>query len=300
MSIPKQVSVCEVCPRDGWQNHPTPIPTEVKIKYIKKMVECGARKIEVTSFVNPKYVPQMGDAKDVYAGLKDYFAEKGVSASALALNRHGVDDARAAGFRNVNFVLSASEEHNLRNSRRTIQESLDAFKELAKQAEGLHIILAMPCVFGSPFGDEVPLDRVKWLIEEARNVGVAEIGIADTAGISTPENTRRVIRAIKEYIDVDKISLHMHDTYGMGMANVYVAMEEGITMMDAALGGMGGCPFVPGAKGNIATEDLIYMLHSMGVETGFDLQMLNSTAKEMAEEIHAGISSCQGAVCKHE
>ena len=300
MTMPKKVMITEVCPRDGWQNHPVQIPTETKIRYIKKMVECGTKKIEVTSFVNPKYVPQMGDAAEVFKGLKDFFSENGVSASALALNRKGVDNAREAGFRNINFVLSASEEHNLRNSRRTIQESLDGFKELARQAEGLHIILSMPCVFGSPFGDEVPMDRVKWLIEEAQSVGVAEFGVADTAGISNPENTRRVLRAVKECVDVDKISLHMHDTYGMGMANCYVAMEEGITMMDAALGGMGGCPFVPGAKGNIATEDLVYMLSDMGIETGYDLGMLNRTAAEMAEEIQASLTSSQSSVCAHK
>ena len=300
MALPKKVIVTEVCPRDGWQNHPVQILTETKIKYIKKMVECGAKKIEVTSFVNPKYVPQMGDAAEVFAGLKDFFAENNVSASALALNKKGVDNAREAGFKNINFVLSASEEHNLRNSRRTIQESLDGFKELARSAEGLHIILAMPCVFGSPFGDEVPMDRVKWLIEEAQSVGVAEFGVADTAGISNPENTRRVLRAIKECVDVDKISLHMHDTYGMGMANCYVALEEGITMMDAALGGMGGCPFVPGAKGNIATEDLIYMLQDMGIETGYDLSKLNQAAAEMAGEIQATLTSSQSNVCAHK
>ncbi len=297
--LPEKVSVCEVCPRDGWQNHPVIIPAETKIKYIKKMVDCGARKFDVTSFVNPKYVPQMADAKEVYAGVKDYFVEKGVDAFALALNKHGVDDARAAGFRSVNFVLSASEEHNLRNSRRTIQQSLDGFKELASQAEGLHIILAMPCVFGSPFGDEVPMDRVKWLMDEAESVGVQEFGIADTAGISTPENTRRVLREVKKYVDIDKVSLHMHDTYGMGLANVYVALEEGITKIDASLGGMGGCPFVPGAKGNIAMEDVIYMLQKMGIETGYDLELLNRTAAEMAAELQATLASCQSAVCAH-
>ena len=150
----------------GWvAEPPRPYSAEVKIKYIKKMVDYGARKMEVTSFVSPKYVPQMADAREVFQGVRDYLEEKGVSVSALALNKRGVEDARAAGVHNVNFVLSASEEHNLRNSRRTIQESLDAFKELAREAQDLHIALALPCVFGSPFGDEVPLDRIKWLIE---------------------------------------------------------------------------------------------------------------------------------------
>ena len=300
MALPKKVLVSEVGPRDGWQNHPVQIPTDTKIKYIQKMVDCGARKMEITSFVNPKYVPQMGDAKEVFQGVRPYLEKHKVTAFALTLNKKGVDNAREAGFSHVEFVLSASEEHNVRNSRRTIQESLNAFKDLAAGAEGLHIILAMPCVFGSPFGDEVQLDRIKWLIDEAQSVGVAEFGIADTAGISTPENTRRVIRAIREYTDLSKVSLHMHDTYGMGLANCYVAIEEGITMMDASLAGMGGCPFVPGAKGNIATEDLVYMLEKMGVETGYDLAMLNQAAAEMAEEIQAAVVSCQGAVCKHE
>ena len=297
--MPKKVVVAEVCPRDGWQNHPVQIPTEKKIEYIKKMIDYGARKIEITSFVNPKYVPQMGDNKDVYAGVKDYLDKYGVKAFALTLNKRGVDDARAAGFKNVEFVLSASEEHNLRNSRRTIQESLDAFKGLAAEADGLDIMLCMPCVFGSPFGDEVPLDRIKWLVNEALSVGVTEFGVADTAGISNPENTRRVLRAMKEYVDVDRISLHMHDTYGMGLANCYAAMEEGITMMDASLGGMGGCPFAPGAKGNIAMEDLIFMLHDMGIETGYDLAKINETAAEMAADIQATLVSSQSSACGH-
>ena len=298
-SLPKKVSVSEVCPRDGWQNHPVPIPTEVKIKYIKKMIEYGARRLEITSFVSPKYVPQMGDAKEVFQGLKDYLEQNSVTAFVLALNKRGVEDARAAGVHNVNFVLSASEEHNLRNSRRTIQESLEAFRALAKEAQDLNITLSMPCVFGSPFGDEVPLDRIKWLIDEAEQAGVKEIGVADTAGISNPENTRRVLRAIRDYTDISRVALHMHDTYGMGLANVYVALEEGITMMDSSLAGMGGCPFVPGAKGNIATEDLLYMLHDMGIETGYNLELVNQTAAEMAAEIQATVVSCQGSVCKH-
>ena len=299
MSLPKKVLVSEVCPRDGWQNHPVHIPAEVKIKYIKKMVDYGARKLEVTSFVSPKYVPQMGDAKEVFQGVKDYLDQKGVTAFVLTLNKRGVEDARTAGVHNVNFVLSASEEHNLRNSRRTIQESLDAFKEMALEAQDLHMTLSLPCAFGSPFGDEVPVDRLKWLIDEAEKVGVAEIGVADTAGISNPENTSRVLSAIKNYTDINKVTLHMHDTYGMGIANAYVGLKEGVTMFESSLAGMGGCPFVPGAKGNIATEDLLYMLHDMGIETGYDLDLVNQTAAEMASEIQAAVVSCQGAVCRH-
>lgn len=297
--LPKRVAIQEVGPRDGWQNHPVPIPTEVKIKYIKKMIDYGVRRMEVTSFVNPKYVPQMGDAKEVFQGIRDYAQEHGVQTVALALNKRGVEDAVAAGFSHVQFVLSASEEHNLRNSRRTIQESMDAFKELASHAQGVHIVLGIPCIFGSPFGDEVPLERIRWIIREAQSVGLEEFGLADTAGLSTPENTRRVIRAVKECADVDRLSLHLHDTYGMAIANAYVGLLEGITLFDSSLAGMGGCPFVPGAKGNVATEDLIYFMHAMGIETGLNLELANQAAAEMAAEIQAAVVSCQGAVCRH-
>lgn len=299
MKLPEFVKIQEVCPRDGWQNHKKFIPTETKIAYIKRMMDYGAKQIEATSFVNPKAVPQMADAFEVVAGVMDDAREKGVTLTGLALNKRGVEDAKACGLKHVSFVLSASEEHNLRNSGKTIQQSLKDFKSLAECAQDLDISLALPCVFGSPFGDEIPLERIQWLIEEAFAQGVTEIGLADTAGISTPEHTRCILREIKAYADVGKLSLHMHDTYGMGLANCYAALEEGVTRMDASLAGMGGCPFVPGAKGNIATEDLIYMLHKMGIKTGYDLEMLNQVAAEMAEEIRASVVSCQGAVCRH-
>ena len=299
MAAAKKVYIAEVGPRDGWQNHPVQIPTATKIKYIKKMADCGAKKMELTSFVSPKYVPQMADAALVYTGVKDYLAEKEVLPVALTLNAKGVENARKAGFDHVVFVLSASEEHNLRNSRRTIEQSLEIFKEQAKHAAGMKITLAMPCAFGSPFGDDVPADRIKRLIDEAEKVGVSEFGLADTAGISTPEHTDYLLREVKRYTDTDKLIVHLHDTYGMGLVNSYVALMEGVTKMETSLAGMGGCPFVPGAKGNIATEDLVYMLESMGIETGYDLDLLNETAAEMSAEIQAVPASCQSRLCAH-
>lgn len=293
MHLPDRVEIMEVCPRDGWQNHKTIIPTETKIKYIKTMIDCGARSMDVTSFVSPKAVPQMADAFDVVAGVRKYAEEKGCVLSGLALNKKGVENARTAGLSHVAFVLSVSEEHNLRNSRKTIEESREMFRQLAQEAKDLRISLALPCVFGSPFGDEISMELVRDIIEEAFSLGVKEIGLADTAGISNPAHTRKVLRAIGEYTDIKSLSMHIHDSYGMGMANIHVALEEGITKLDASLGGMGGCPFVPGAKGNIATEDLIYMLDSMGIESGYDLEKLNQTAAEMAKEVCAELTSCQ-------
>lgn len=297
MRLPESVEIMEVCPRDGWQNHRIHIPTETKIKYIKKMIDCGARKMDVTSFVNPKAVPQMADAFDVVAGVREYAAEKGCMLSGLALNKKGVENAKAAGLKNVSFVLSVSEEHNLRNSRKTIQESMDTFLELAAGAEGLDITLALPCVFGSPFGDEIPMKRVTDIIERAFAAGVKEIGLADTAGISSPFHTREVLQSLKSWVDFGDVSIHLHDTRGMGLANAYIALEEGITKFDASMGAMGGCPFVPGAKGNIGSEDLINMFEQMGVATGYDLQAVVETAVSMGREIQADLVSSMTSLC---
>jgi hydroxymethylglutaryl-CoA lyase len=291
MNLPKKVDIMEVCPRDGWQNHKVMIPVETKIKYIKKMIDYGAKRMDVASFVNPKYVPQMAGATDVVKGVLDYAEEKGCMLSGLTLNKRGVDDAAAAGLTNVQFVLSVSEEHNIRNSRRTIAESRQMFRDLVPTAKGLNIMLALPCVFGSPFGDEIDMGLVKDIIEEAFELGISEIGLADTAGVSTPEHTSKVLSQIRDYCPAEKTSVHLHDTRGMGMANAYVALTEGYTRLDSALGAMGGCNFVPGAKGNIATEDLVNMCEQMGIETGYDLKAVCETAHEMGQEIKADIVS---------
>lgn len=300
MEFAKKIDIAEVCPRDGWQNHKHMIPTEVKIEYIKKMIDCGPKMIEVTSFVNPKAVPQMADAAQVVEGILDYADQKEVEVLALALNKRGVENARAAGAKNVGFVLSVSEIHNQRNSNKSIEDSLEDFKRMAAEAQDLNIILALPCVFGSPFGDEIPMERVLRLCEEAKNAGVHMFGIADTAGISNPKHTREVIQYLKKYISLDQLSIHLHDTRGMGIANAYVALEEGIYKFDASLGAMGGCPFVPGAKGNIATEDLLNMIQEIGLETTYDLNKAVTTAVEMGKAIHADIISSMASLCRNQ
>lgn len=299
MSLPKRIEITEVGPRDGWQNHKAMIiPTEVKAKYVKKMIDAGADKIEITSFVNPKAVPQMANAKDLVALVQPYAKEKGCQTIGLALNKRGVDDAVAAGVDYVGFGISVSEEHNKRNSNRTVEASLEDFKNLRQQTEQAPMFLALMCVFGSPFGDEISLERVVKICEEAQKLGVHDFGLADTPGVSNPEHTRKVLRYLKNYLDFDHVSIHLHDTRGMGLANAYVAMEEGIYKLDASLGAMGGCPFVPGAKGNIATEDLIYMANDMGIETKYNLDAAVKIAIEMGEEIHADIVSSMANLCQ--
>ncbi|ERL15874.1 hydroxymethylglutaryl-CoA lyase [Acidaminococcus sp. BV3L6] len=297
MALPKVIELMEVCPRDGWQNYPIHISKENKIKYIKKMIDYGAKRIDVTSFVNPKYVPQMDDSAEVVAGTLEYAKKHSCVLDGLTLNTKGVENAIKAGLTDVTFVLSASEEHNLRNSRRTMEESKAAFLKLLENASNLNVTLAMPCIFGFPFGDEIDMKRIRGIIEEAFAYGVKKVGLADTAGISTPAHTRAVLREMKTYLDPDQVSIHIHDTYGYGMANVYVALEEGFTKFDAALCGMGGCPFAPGAKGNVATEDLVHMCHEMGVATGYDLEAVMNVGVEMAEEIDAVPTSSMLHAC---
>lgn len=298
MKFKKNIEITEVCPRDGWQNHRIQIPTETKIELIKKMIDCGPKSIEITSFVNPKAVPQMADSVQVVEGIMDYANERDVDLLALTLNKRGVDNARAVGIKNVEFVLSVSEEHNMRNTRKTITESLEDFKRLSQYAQDLNIILCLPCVFGSPFGDEISLELVISLCEEAKNLGVKTFGLADTAGISNPYHTRKVLQYLKQHIDVNQISMHLHDTRGMGLANAYVALEEGISRFDTSLGAMGGCPFVPGAKGNIGTEDLVNMVEKIGLETTYDLEKTINLSLEMGQMINCNIISSMANLCK--
>ncbi len=301
MDYNEKIEIAEVCPRDGWQNHPVPIDTQTKIELIKKMIDCGPKRVEVTSFVNPKAVPQMADNAKVVEGVMDYANEKGVTLVGLALNGRGVDNARAAGLTYVSFGVSVSEEHNLRNSNKTIEASFEDFRKLMDRAQGMKVILALPCTFGSPFGDSIDLDRVLRMCEEAKSMGVEEFGLADTAGISNPRHTREVLRYLKEGgMDFSKVSIHLHDTRGMGLANAWIALEEGITHFDASLGGMGGCPFVPGAKGNIATEDFVNMVTQMGMKTDYDLDATMKLAIEMSEKIQANLSSSMSHLCKKQ
>jgi hydroxymethylglutaryl-CoA lyase len=299
--LPEFLSVVEVCPRDGWQNLEEFIPTRTKIDFIKKMIDNGIKTLEITSFVNPKAIPQFVDAADVVSEILPYAKERKVEIMTLALNQKGVERAHEAGIEFVNFVLSASEEHNMRNSRRTIAESLANFREMATEARGLKMELAIACSFGSPFGDDVPMERVLQIIEAAQSIGVRRIGLADSAGISSPKNTKTRLRKVKEHMDVSDIALHLHDTWGMGLANAYVALEEGIGILDASLGGLGGCPFIPGAKGNIATEDLACMAEKMGVATGLNFEKTAQLAQGMGEALQRPLaSSVSQIVCRKQ
>ncbi len=293
METPKKVIIRETAPRDGWQNLNV-IETDMKFQVIEKIVSMGVQEMEVTSFVNPKAVPQMADAVELSRRVIDMVSLKGksVKLTALVPNKKGAENAYAAGIKTIDFVMSASEEHNKRNVRRTIEESFAAIEDIVNNSpEDLEVRLAFACVFGSPFGDKIDVDNVVRIIEKCLNMGVKIIGLADSAGLSTPDHTSAVLRKIKEYADVNLLACHIHDTRGLGIANTYAAFQEGIYRFDSALGGLGGCPFIPGAAGNISSEDVITMFSRMGVDTGIDLEKMKEASLFLSANINGKYNS---------
>jgi len=296
MSFPKKITIAEVAPRDGWQNFKEFIPTEQKIALIKKMIDNGAKNVQITSYVSPKWVPQMADADEVTITLLDYVKDHDVTLTATVLNGKGVERARNLGITNLDFVISVSSEHNRRNANKTTEEVIADFENIAADCKDLNITLGTACTFGSPFGEEISPDMVLNIYKTALKYGIKSIGLADSAGISTPDNIRKTLRALIPQIGIENISIHLHDTRGMGLANAFVALEEGVTRFDTALGAMGGCPYIPGAKGNIATEDLIWLAEHMGINTEMGLADTVALSLEMTRQIGANIVSSQAAL----
>lgn len=298
----KKINVTEVCPRDGWQNfHGEILDHNWKVETVKKMIRAGANSIDLASFVNPKYVPQMADAKEMFQELSKWVEEENldVELMALTLNGRGIEDAIKAGAKTVLFVASASEEHNQRNSRKSISESMEDLKKLYPMTEGAEVVLSIACAFASPFGDEISYETLYELISSAKELGIKRFGLADTAGIADPYTVQNTLRKLKKDFRLENFSMHMHDAQGMGLANVLMGIEEGIVNFDSSLAGMGGCPFVPKAKGNISTEDLLNMLHKMGYETNYDLDKVLEAAYQMDRDINAGANTNMLTVYKN-
>ena len=278
MNLPKNVEVIEVCPRDGFQNIKMPIPTELKIEIIDKLVECGFRWIEATSFVHPKAIPQLADAAQVLKTVKERHADK-VGFIALAPNLYGAQRAIEAGADAITFVVSASERHNLENTKQTIEQSVAAFTEVCKIKGDRKVRLAVATAFDCPFGGTVAPEQVQKLVETGLAVGADEIVLADTVGTATPLQMEALLSLLAIKHPQLPFILHIHDTQGMGLANVLTALQIGVTRFESATFGLGGCPFAPGAAGNIATEDLVNMLHKMGVATGLNYEKIMRVAR---------------------
>lgn len=271
------VQVTEVGPRDGLQIEKVILPTETKIAIVNGLVDAGLRRIEVSSFVSPRAVPQLADAAEVIAGVD---RSTGVYLTALVPNVRGAERAAETEVDAIVLVCSASETHNRKNVNRSIPESLSGFSDVVRIARGagIDVIGAVATSFGCPFEGEVRPEAVVRIARAYADLGIGEIGLGDTTGMATPPTVRRAVRALRRELPGMDIGLHFHNTRGVGLANVLIGIEEGVTRFDSAMGGLGGCPFAAGATGNICTEDLVYLLEESGYATGVDLGRLIEVA----------------------
>jgi hydroxymethylglutaryl-CoA lyase len=268
-----RIRIVEVGPRDGLQNEQKIVPTDVKIQLIDRLTAAGLRCVEVTSFVHPKWIPQLADAAEVLRGLH---RQPEVTYSALVPNLRGLQRAKETGLQEVAVFLSASESHNRKNINKSIAETFPVLEEVVREALalGLRVRGYVSTVFGCPYEGAVPLANTLRVTEALLAMGVYEVSIGDTIGVATPKQVHETFAALVKEFATERLAAHFHDTRGTGLANVAAALQEGIRTFDSSIGGLGGCPYAPGAAGNISTEDLVYMLHGMGCETGVDLEKL--------------------------
>jgi hydroxymethylglutaryl-CoA lyase len=276
VSLPTAVRIVEVGPRDGLQNEKAIIPTADKIELIDRLSATGLRSIEATSFVSPKWVPQLADAAEVFAGIH---RREGVSYPVLVPNLQGYERARAVGATEVAVFSAASEAFNRKNINASIDESIDRFLPVLERAaaDGVRVRGYVSTVLGCPYQGDVPVADVVRVASRMHALGCYEISLGDTIGIGTPAKARAMLRAVAGQVPMAALAVHFHDTRGQALANLLACLEEGVAVVDAAVSGTGGCPYAPGASGNVATEDVVYMLEGMGLSTGVDLPRLVET-----------------------
>ena len=273
MNLPKQVKIVEVGPRDGLQNEVAIVPTAVKIEFIDLLTAAGLPSIEATSFVSPKWVPQMADNASVMAGIKQ---RAGVSYQVLTPNLMGLDAAVTAGAKEVAVFGAASESFSQKNINCSIEASLSRFEELVTSAhrQGLKVRGYVSCALGCPYEGEISPIRVAGVADRLYQMGCYEISLGDTIGVGTPGKVEKMLRAVAAKVPVAQMAVHFHDTYGQALANILTALQGGVAVVDSSVAGLGGCPYAEGASGNVASEDLLYMLDGLGIETGVDLEKL--------------------------
>jgi hydroxymethylglutaryl-CoA lyase len=278
MKLPKAVTVVEVGPRDGLQNEGRFVPTQQKIELIQRLSETGLKRIEITSFVHPKAIPQLQDSEEV---VKRIQRKPGIIYSTLVPNERGLERALASGVGEIAFFVSASETHNQKNVKMSVRESLKGFHKMAERAlsSGIRMRGYVVTAFGCPYEGKVSREKIEFIVEEYRALGIHEIALGDTTGMANPVMVSQMVTWINSRLGATDLALHFHDTRGMALANILAALQEGVVIFDGSIGGIGGCPYAPGASGNVATEDLVNMLEEMGIETGIDLQRLIGCAE---------------------
>ena len=281
MPMPTEVRIVEVGPRDGLQNEKKEIATADKIALIDRLSATGLRSIEATAFVSPKWVPQMADAANVLAGIT---RRPGTSYPVLVPNEQGYDRARAAGAQEVAVFTAASEAFNLKNTNAGIDESLRRFQPVLERAsaDGVRVRGYVSTVLGCPYQGAVPITEVVRVARALHAMGCYEISLGDTIGVGTPANARAMLQAVAGEVPMSALAVHFHDTWGQALANILACLEEGVSVVDSAVAGTGGCPYASGASGNVASEDVVYMLHGLGIRTGVDLPALAEAGRWLA------------------
>jgi len=276
--IPEKIQIVEVGPRDGLQNEKEWVPTETKISLIEKLADAGLTKIEATSFVSPKWVPQLKDAHEVFTGIKRI---AGVSYPVLTPNMKGFERALEADAKEIAVFSAASEAFSQKNTNCSIEESINLFRPVLEEAQKNNIQVRgyISCVLGCPYQGHVPVEDVINLAAKMIEMGCFQISLGDTIGAGTPVQAKIMVQKVAEKVPLSKLALHFHDTRGQALANIYACLELGITVIDASVAGLGGCPYAKGATGNVATEDVVFMLHGMDIETGIDLNKLIETGR---------------------
>jgi hydroxymethylglutaryl-CoA lyase len=280
MNLPRRVTICEVGTRDGLQIEPRPVSTDDKVEFVNRLAASGIPRIEVTSFVHPKAVPQMADAAEVLARIE---RRPGTLYLALAPNERGATRAIEAGADALTTVVSASESHNLANVNMSIAESLNGLGRVAQIARdvGRPVVGVISTAFGCPFEGDVPVSQLELIVGRLVDAGMTAISLADSTGMANPLQIQRTFGRLMPQWPAVEWHLHSHNTRGMAIAGIMAALDAGVTQFDSSVGGLGGCPFAPGATGNVCTEDLVHCLHSMGIETGIDLDLLIDTARHV-------------------
>ena len=273
MTLPTRVKLVEVGPRDGLQNEKQPVPAAIKIELIHRLQAAGLQEIEVTSFVSPKWVPQMADNAQVMAGIT---RKPGVRYSVLTPNLQGFEAALKCQPDEIVVFASASEAFSQKNINCSIAESIERFAPVVQAAReaGIHVRGAMSCTVGCPYEGEVAPQQVAYLAGLMKGIGVQHVGVADTIGVGTPLKVQRALEATLKHFDLNDVSGHFHDTYGQALANTLISLQMGVWQFDTSVAGLGGCPYAKGATGNVASEDVVYMLAGMGIDTGIDLDQL--------------------------
>ena len=276
--IPEKIQIVEVGPRDGLQNEKEWAPTETKISLIEKLADAGLTKIEATSFVSPKWVPQLKDAHEVFTGIKRI---SGVSYPVLTPNMKGFERALEADAKEIAVFSAASEAFIQKNANCSIEESINRFRPVLEEAQKNNIQVRgyISCVLGCPYQGHVPVEDVINLAAKMIEMGCFQISLGDTIGAGTPVQAKTMVQKVAEKVPLSKLALHFHDTRGQALANIYACLELGITVIDTSVSGLGGCPYAKGATGNVATEDVVFMLHGMDIETGIDLNKLIETGR---------------------